>query len=86
LVVPGGVEVEVAEDLAVWGCDADVDVLDEDEDGLVGVAAADPDVVETAVVPQGELAVGVDGVVADPPAGVVEFGAGGRASADGAAR
>jgi hypothetical protein len=49
---------EVSEDLAGCGGDADVNVLDEDEHGLVGVAAADPDVVEPAVVAEGELAQG----------------------------
>ncbi len=76
MVVPGGVEVEVSQDLAAWGGDADVAVLDEDQDGLAGVAAADADVVEPAAVAQRELAGGVDGVVADSPAGVVELGAG----------
>ena len=55
---------EVAEDLAGCGGDADVDVLEQDQHGLVGVAAADPDVVEPAVVAEGEFAPGVDGVVA----------------------
>src|SRR5688572_2474572 len=76
LVVPGGVEFEVAEDFAVRGGDADLAILDEDEDGFAGVAAADSDVVEPAVVAEGELPAAVDGVVADAPAVVVEFGAG----------
>ena len=50
-------------------------VLDEDEDAFAGVAAADADVVESAVVAQGEFA--ADGVVADAPGGVVEADAGG---------
>src|SRR4051812_30504855 len=70
LVVLGGVEFEVSEDLAAGGADPDVAVLDQDQDGSGGVAAADADVVEPAVVAQGELSVGVDGVMADSPAGV----------------
>jgi hypothetical protein len=49
-----------------------VEVLDEDQDGSMAVAAADADVVESAGVAQGELAVGVDGVVAYSVVGVVE--------------
>jgi hypothetical protein len=46
--------------------DADVEVVDQDDD--VGAAAAfgQPDVVEPAVVAQGDDAGGVDSVVADP--------------------
>ena len=40
MVVPGGVEVEVAEELAAWGGDADVAVFDQDEHGFAGVAAS----------------------------------------------
>jgi hypothetical protein len=43
----------------------DVQVVGQDEDGCSCVAATHPDVVEPAVVPQGQLAVGVDRVVAD---------------------
>jgi hypothetical protein len=39
----------------------------QDEDVGAGVAAADADVVESAVVPEGEHAAGVDAVVADAP-------------------
>ena len=49
---------------------ADVQVVDQDEDGCGRVSAAHPDVVQPAVVPQGELAVGVDLVVADPEVAV----------------
>src|SRR4051794_27570392 len=42
----------------------------------VGVAASDPDVVEPAVVAQGEVAVGVDGVVTDAVLSVVDGDAG----------
>ena len=72
MVVAGGVEGELAEELAVGGGDADVEVLDEDQDWLAVVAAADADVVEPAAVAQGELAGGVDGVVAYSVVGVVE--------------
>jgi hypothetical protein len=48
-----------------WGDDPDVQVAGEGEDFGAGPAAADADVVEPAVVPQGEFAVGVDAVAAD---------------------
>ena len=67
MVVPGGVEGEVAEEFA-GGCvdDADVEVGDEDDDVGSGVFSADPDVVQPAVVAQRDLAGGIDAVVADP--------------------
>ena len=46
------------------GCD-DSEVVDDHEYWGVGVAAADADVVEFAVVSQGDFAAGVDVVVAD---------------------
>jgi len=50
LVVAGGVEGEVAEEFAAVGVDdADVVVLHEEDDALVGVGAADAAVVESAV-------------------------------------
>jgi len=48
------------------GDDPQVEVAGEDEDFGAGPAAADADVVEPAVVAQGEFAVGVDAVAADP--------------------
>jgi hypothetical protein len=72
LVVAGGVELEVSEEFAVGSGGADVEVFDEGEHWLATMAAADADVVELAVVSQGELAAGVDGVVADSIVGVVE--------------
>jgi hypothetical protein len=42
-----------------------VQVVDQDEHGCAGVAAAQADVVQPAVVPQGQLAVDVYLVVAD---------------------
>jgi hypothetical protein len=66
LVVPVGVELEVSEQLSAGRDDPDVQVVDQDQDGLAAVAAPESDVVQAAVVPQGDLAVGVDGVVPDP--------------------
>ncbi len=72
LVVDGGVEGEVAEELAGDGVDdADVKVVDEQDDVGSGVGSADADVVESAVVPQGDVAVGANTVGADSVVGVV---------------
>jgi hypothetical protein len=71
LVVLGRVELEFSQELAVVGEDADVAILDQDQDVDAGVASADADVVEPAVVAQGEHAAGVDLVVADAVVGVV---------------
>jgi hypothetical protein len=71
LVVPAGVEGELAEKLA--GCpgdDADVQVLGEDEDLGSGVLAAGADVVELSGVAQGDGADGPDPVGADAVVGV----------------
>ena len=66
LVVAGGVEGEVADDLAGGVVDdADVEVVDEGDDGLVLVGAADADLVEGAAVADGDLAAGVDAVAAE---------------------
>jgi hypothetical protein len=63
LVVAVGVESELAEEFAGGGVDdADVRVVDE----LQGAGPADADVVEAAGVAEGEFAVGVDAVGADP--------------------
>jgi hypothetical protein len=71
LVVAGGVDGELAEELAGGGVDdADVQVLDEHQDPGAGVGAADADVVEPAADAEGELAVGVDAVGADAVVGV----------------
>src|ERR1700722_1504554 len=79
LVVAAGVEGEFAEELAGGGVDdADVEVADEHQDAGSGVGPADADVVQPAVVAQGELAVGVDAVGADPV-----VGAGGTVAGDG---
>jgi len=71
LVVAGGVEGEVAEEFAGGGVDdADVEVGDEEDDGGSGVGSADADVVEPAVVAQGDRAAVVDAVVSDATVGV----------------
>ena len=76
LVVPGGVEGELADEGAGGGVgDPDVQVLDEHEDAGSGVGSAYADVVEAAGVAQGDDAGGIDGVAAD--AAVFGGGAGG---------
>ena len=83
LVVPGGVEGEVAEQFAGGRGDyPDVEVLDEQQDVGSGVGSSDADVVQAAVVAQGDDAGVVDAVAADPlmrrrDAGGGGFGAGG---------
>ena len=67
MVVPGGVEGEVAEEFAGGGVDdAYIEVCDEDDDVGSGVFSSDADVMQPAVVAQRDLAGGVDAVVADP--------------------
>jgi hypothetical protein len=51
LVVPARVEGELAQQLAVVGDDPDVQVGDQQGDSSAGTGAADPDVMEPAVVP-----------------------------------
>jgi hypothetical protein len=78
LVVPGWVEGEVAQELTGSGVDdADVQILGEEQDAGSGVGAADADVVEAAVVAEGDFAVGVDAVGADTVVGVGGSVAGG---------
>jgi hypothetical protein len=84
VVAAGGVEGEVAEEFAGGGVDdADVDVGDEQDDAGSGVGAANTDVVQVAVVAQGDRAAVGDTVVADTEVGVVVavagagFGSGG---------
>jgi hypothetical protein len=77
LVVPAGVEGELAQELTgVFVDHADVAVLDEEQDVGSGVGSADADVVQPAVVAQGDHAGVVDAVVADPLVG--GWGVGGR--------
>ena len=67
LVAAGGVEFEFAEQFAGGGVDdADVQVLDEQQDVGPGIGPADADVVELAGVAQSDGAVGVEAVGADP--------------------
>src|SRR5262249_27520224 len=74
LVVAVGVEGELAYEFAGGGVDdADLEVVDEHEDAGSGAGSADADVVELVVVAEGELAVDVGAVGADP---VVAGGAG----------
>jgi hypothetical protein len=54
-----------------------VQVVDRDEHGCAGAAAAEADVMQPAVVPQGEFAVGVDLVVADPEVAIDQRNAAG---------
>ena len=71
LVVAVGVEGELAEELAGGGVDdADVQVLDEEQDAGSGVGPADADVVELSVVAEGNEPGGVDAVGADAVVGV----------------
>ena len=71
LVVLARVEGQVAQESAGGGVDdADVQVLDEHDDVGPGVGPADADVVEPAVVAQGDDAGGVDAVAADAVVGV----------------
>ncbi len=72
LVVAGRVKGEVSEQFAGVGCDdSDVEVGDEQGYGGVFVAAADADVVESAVVAECDGACFVDAVVADSEVGCV---------------
>jgi hypothetical protein len=78
LVVLGGVEDELAEELAGGGVDhADVQVLDEQDDVGSGVGSADADVVQPAGQAQGDAAAVVDAVAPDPVVGVGVAAAGG---------
>jgi hypothetical protein len=69
LVVPGGVQGQLAEEGAVVGEDPDVLVGDEEVDEFAAVGSADADVVEAAEVAEGDLAGLVDVVVAHPEVG-----------------
>ena len=66
-----GVEGELADEFAS-GCvdDTDVEVVDEHHDRGAGEGSADADVVESAVVAEGDFAGFVDAVVADSVVGV----------------
>jgi hypothetical protein len=77
LVVAGGVEGEVADEFAVFGEDADVEVVGQDQHALAGVSSAEADVVESAVVAQRDGAAVADAVLADPVVAVGDGDAGG---------
>ena len=67
LVIPGRVEGEVAEEFAGGLVDdADVEVLDQQQDVGSGVGSSDADVVDAAVVADGDNAGAVDAAAADP--------------------
>ncbi len=67
LLVAGGVDGQLAEEFAGGGVDdADLKVVAEEQDGGSGVGSSDPDVVEASVDAQGEFAVAVDVVAAEP--------------------
>ena len=71
LVVLGGVEDQLAEQLAGGGVDhADVQVLDEQDEVGSGMGSADAEVVQPAGDAQGDAAAVVDAVVPDPVVGV----------------
>ena len=78
MVVLAGVDGELAEEFAGDGVDdADVEVLDEQDDVGSGVGSSDADVAEFAGHAQGDAAGLVDAVVPDPVVGVgVTAGAG----------
>src|SRR3954452_4102458 len=90
LVVAGGVDGQLADELAGGGVDdADVEVVDELDDAGSAVGPADADVVQAAVDAQGELAVPVDDVMQHAVvdvAGAVGAGAGFRAGLVGGRR
>jgi hypothetical protein len=65
LVVAAGIEGECSEQFTVGGHDPHVEVGDQEQDADPGVASADADVVQAAVVAQGDHAAAVDRVVAD---------------------
>ena len=71
MVAADWVQGEVAEDFAGGGVDdADVEIVDEQDDAGSGVGSSDADVVESAVVAEGAGAGFVDFVVADSVVGV----------------
>ena len=81
LVVAGWIQCEVAQQFAVDGDDADVAVGDEDQYAGVVVRPAGADVVQAAVVAQGDTSV-VDDVAAHPVVGCCQV-VGGRGAGSG---
>jgi hypothetical protein len=79
LVALGGVEGELADELAGVGVDdADVQVLDQEKDAGSGVGPADAEVVELPLMPEGDE----PGVV-DPVGAHAVMGVGGAVAGDG---
>jgi hypothetical protein len=76
LVVPGGVESQLAQQFSVIGEGADVQIANQDQHTGSGVAAAQADVVETAVAAKGDHSGTVDAVVAHAVVAGVDRGAG----------
>ena len=83
LVVPGGVEGELADEFAVFIEDADVEIVGEHEDAGAGETSSEADVVELAVVAQRDHAAGIDAIathavvpIGDRLSGRVRSGAG----------
>jgi hypothetical protein len=70
LVIDGWVEDQFADDLAGGGVDdADVEAVNQHQDGGSGVGSADADVVQSAFVAEADFAVAVDYLAADPGCG-----------------
>jgi hypothetical protein len=71
LVIDGGVENQLADELAGGGVDdADFGAVDQHQDGGSGVGSSDADVVQPTVVAEGEFAVAVDYIAADQRLGL----------------
>ena len=65
-----GVDGELAQEFAGGGVhDADVEVVDEQDDGGSGVGSPDGGLVEVSAAPEGDVAGGVDLVVAEAVVG-----------------
>jgi hypothetical protein len=85
LVVLGGVDDQLAEELPGGGVDhADVEVVDDQDDVGSSVGSADTEVVQPAGHAEGDAAAVVDAVVADPVVGVGVAAAGGLGLGEGA--
>lgn len=81
MVVAGGVDRECSEEFSGGGIDdANVEVVDEEDDVGSGVGSSDADVAELAGDAEGDDAGGVDAVVSDSVVGVVGSGRGGFGS------
>src|SRR5205085_1070369 len=76
LVVAARVERQLADEVAGLIQHPDVQVVDQDQDASSGVAPTEPDVVQLAVVAQGDDAAGVHPVLADAPVAVMDADAG----------